>query len=128
MSRGRRRTDQGAYVDVYGSRTWIVVIAVLILSFMDALLTGWHMIRGSAREVNPVMRAIIDYGGLSAFFTAKAALTVIPMAVIMIHKEWTLGKYAARFCLWSYVCISLYHLYLIFGAQKITGFFIARGM
>jgi hypothetical protein len=112
-SKGRRKTDRGAYVDVYDSRSWFIAIAVLLLSTLDAVLTGLHMIRGSAREVNPIMDAVISHGGLPAFFGVKAAMTVFPMAIIFIHKEWTLGKFAARACLWAYALLSLYHLYLL---------------
>jgi hypothetical protein len=118
-SRGRRTTDSGAYVDVYDSRSWSIAIAVLVLSFLDALLTGLHVIKGSAREINPFLRAILIHGGLPAFFGAKAAMTILPMAVVLIHKEWTLGRYAARLCLWSYILISLYHAYLIFDTRII---------
>jgi hypothetical protein len=114
-SRGRRKTDRGAYVDIYDSRTWSIVIAIVVLSLMDALLTGFHMIRGSARELNPILGAIITYGGLPAFFTFKAAMTLLPIAIIMIHKEWTMGRYAVRLCLWAYILLSVYHLYLISG-------------
>ncbi len=118
-SRGRRKTDAGAYVDIYDSRSWSIAIAVLILSFMDALLTGLHMSKGSARELNPILNAVINHGGMPAFFGAKAAMTILPMAVVLIHKEWTLGRYAARLCLWSYILISIYHVCLIFGTREI---------
>ena len=116
-SKGRRRTDRGAYVDIYDSRTWCIAIAVLLLSFLDALLTALHMTRGSARELNPILNAILEQGGLPAFFSAKAAMTIIPMAIIMVHKEWTLGRFAARLCLWAYILLTFYHLYLIYAVQ-----------
>jgi hypothetical protein len=112
-SGGRRKTDIGGYVDVYGLRTWLVLIAVLVLSAVDAVMTAIHMIRGTALELNPIMAAIIKHGGLPAFFGAKAAMTIFPMAVIIVHKEWPLGKLAARVCLWAYALLSLYHLCLI---------------
>ncbi len=127
-SRGRRSTDRGAYVDIYDSRTLCIVLAVLLLSLMDALLTGLHMIRGTARELNPILNAVLAHGGLPAFFSIKAAMTVLPMAVILIHKEWTLGRYAARLCLLTYVLLSFYHLYLIFGLEKVSGFFLAHAL
>jgi hypothetical protein len=125
-SRGRRITDRGAYVDIYDSRTWGIVIAILLLSLMDALLTGLHMVGGSARELNPILNAVLAHGGLPAFFSVKAAMTILPVAIIMIHKEWTLGKHAARLCLWAYILLSFYHLYLIFGVQTIGSLFLAR--
>jgi hypothetical protein len=113
-SAGRRRTDSGGYVDIYDFRTWAVAVAVLLLSLMDGLLTGLHLLRGSAAELNPVMNAVLRLGGFTAFFGLKALMTILPMAIIVLHKEWALGRYAARLCLWSYILVSLYHFYLIF--------------
>jgi len=118
-SKGRRKTDKGAYVDVYDSRSWLIAIAVLIMSCLDALLTGLYLTRGSAQELNPVMDSVISHGGLPSFFVVKAAMTVFPMAIILIHKEWALGKFAARLCLWAYVLLCLYHAYLIYAGHLI---------
>ena len=126
-TRGRRKTDQGAYVDIYDARSWSVAVAVLVLSLIDAVLTGLYVIQGSAREWNPVLKAVLNHGGLIVFFGAKAAMTIFPMAVILVHKEWTLGRYAARLCLWAYILIFLYHFYLIFGARSI-GACLGRGV
>jgi hypothetical protein len=127
-SRGRRATDSGAYVDVYDSRTLGIVAAVLILSLMDAVLTGMHMRQGSAKELNPIMDAVLAHGGFPAIFTDKAAMTILPMTVITIHKEWDLGRYAARLCLLTYVLLSIYHVYLIFAVGKIDGFLFPRAL
>ncbi len=118
-SRGRRKTDRASYVDIYDSRTWCIVVAILILSFMDALLTGLHVVRGSAMELNPILRAVLEYGGFPAFYSAKAAMTVFPVAVIMIHKEWTLAKYAVRLVLWAYILLSVYHMFLLFRVHSV---------
>jgi hypothetical protein len=112
--KGRRKTDSGAYVDIYDSRSWQIAIAVLVLSCLDAVLTGIHLVRGSASEANPVMNAVISRGGLPAFFGVKMAMTFFPMAIIFIHKEWTLGRYAARLCLLAYSLLTIYHSYLIY--------------
>jgi hypothetical protein len=112
-SRGRRKTDQGAYVDQYDSQSWIIAITVLILSFIDAVLTRMHLMRGSAAEANPVMREVIDRGGFSLFFIAKATMTFFPVVVIMIHKEWILGRFAAKLCLLVYILLAGYHLFLL---------------
>jgi hypothetical protein len=122
-SRGRRSTDGGAYVDIYDSRSWGIAIAVLILSFIDALLTGMHLNWGTAKEINPIMNAIISRAGMPAFFGAKIILTVLPVVVILIHKEWPLGRYAALMCLSVYVLLTLYHLYLLFGVARLYALF-----
>jgi len=112
-SKGRRKTDRGAYVDIYDSRTWFIALAVLVLSGIDAVMTGFHMREGTARELNPLMNAFIQHGGLPAFYGAKAAMTVVPLAVIFVHKEWTLGRFAARLCLISYLLLCFYHMCLV---------------
>jgi hypothetical protein len=111
-SKGRRRTDRGAYIDIYDARTWLVALAVLILSTIDALMTGLHMANGTATELNPIMDEFIHHGGLPVFYGAKAAMTVIPLVIIFVHKEWTLGKFAARVCLWAYALLCCYHIFL----------------
>ncbi len=113
-SKGRRKTDRGAYVDIYDRRSLSIAFAILLLSAFDAVLTGYHMERGSAREVNPIMNVVIQQGGLVAFYSVKAVMTAIPVAIILIHKEWALGKWAAWLCLSAYVLLSLYHSYLIY--------------
>ncbi|NLT68414.1 MAG: hypothetical protein GXX84_17590 [Acidobacteria bacterium] len=122
-SRGRRRTDRGAYVDIYDPRTIIIAIAVVLLSGMDAVITAVHLIKGTATELNPILERVISSGGLPAFFTVKAALTVIPIAIIVVHQEWALGRYAARLCLLSYALLSVYHIWLIIALGKSGTFF-----
>jgi hypothetical protein len=119
-SRGRRKTDQGAYVDSYDAQTLSIATAVLILSLVDAVLTRMHLVRGTAHELNPLMNGVIDHGGLTAFFAIKAAMTIFPMLIIVIHKEWAWGRYAARICLVSYILLSFYHLYLFIGVHRIA--------
>ena len=77
------------------------------------------MTLGTARELNPFMNVFIQHGGLPAFYGVKAAMTVIPLAVIFVHKEWTLGRYAARLCLWAYALLCCYHFYLAVTLNKI---------
>lgn len=119
-SRGRRKSDRGAYVDFYDARTWCIITGILLLSFMDALLTGLHVVRGSAHELNPILKAVLDSGGLPAFFCVKATMTVIPVSVIMIHKEWTIAKFAARLILWVYVLLTIYHIILLLRVHNIA--------
>jgi hypothetical protein len=100
-------------VDVYDARSWGVALAILLLSLIDAALTGVHITDGRSSEANPVMSMAIDQGGLITFFGLKIAMTAFPLAIILIHKEWRLARYAARLCLGSYLLVSLYHIYLL---------------
>jgi hypothetical protein len=101
------------YVDIYDMRTWGMAVSVIILSLLDAALTHQHLVTGSAYEANPIMQAVISAGGMPAFYAVKGFLTLGAIAIIMLHKEWKFGKYAARFCLWAYIFLSLYHLFVI---------------
>jgi hypothetical protein len=100
-------------VDRYDARTWGLALSVLTLSTLDAVLTGLQISQGRSREANPLMALAIDYGGMWTFYGLKAAMTAFPLMIIVIHKEWKAAKYAARVCLYCYLAVSVYHLYLM---------------
>jgi hypothetical protein len=112
-SKGRRKDDRAGYVDIYDSGTWGIAAGVLILSMFDGVATAIQINAGKVREANPVMNAAILSGGVYTFYCIKAMMTALPLAIIILHKEWALARYAARLCLFSYVLIALYHLYLV---------------
>jgi hypothetical protein len=112
-SKGRRQNDRGGYVDIYDRKSWAIAMSVMCLSFLDAALTVYQINRGVVREANPIMSLAIEWGGVYAFFSLKAAMTAFPLAVIMLHKEWLLARQVARLCLGFYIVILLYHLYLV---------------
>lgn len=117
-STGRRTEDKIGYVDVYGPRTWIFAFSVLALSVLDAVLTGREISSGMVQEANPVMRVALRWGGMYTFYGVKAALTALPLAVLVLHKAWPIAKFVAWICLWCYILIALYHFYL----YSIVGF------
>ena len=111
-SKGRRLSDKGGYVDFYDIGSWGVALAVLLLSLLDALLTGMQVTMGKVEEANPLMRMAISRGGIPVFLSMKMAMTALPLAILVVHKEWALARYAARLCLGSYIIIAVYHVYL----------------
>lgn len=114
-SSGRRKTDRGGYVDIYDRGSWGIAMAVMAMSFLDAMFTVLQIEKGAVREANPLMSVTLARGGIFAFFSLKACMTGFPLAIIILHKEWTLAHYMARLCLWCYILIVLYHLLLIWG-------------
>jgi len=112
-SSGRRLTDPAGYVDIYDAGSWRVAISILLLSTLDAVLTGMQIRTGYFREANPLMNAVLVYGGVHSFVSIKLAMTAIPLAIIVLHKEWAVARFAARLCLWAYILLTFYHLYLI---------------
>jgi hypothetical protein len=112
---GRRKTDRGGYVDIYDRGSWGIAMAVMAMSFLDAVFTVLQIEKGAVREANPLMSIVLTWGGVFAFFGLKACMTAFALAIIILHKEWTLAHYMARLCLWFYILILLYHLFLIWG-------------
>ena len=112
-SAGRRRQDLPGYVDIYGFRSWAIVLSVMALSCLDAVLTALQIWFGTVEEANPLMNMVISRGGIITFFTVKAAMTILPLALIILHKEWKIARYAVWICISAYSLISLYHVYLI---------------
>ncbi len=122
-SKGRRSTDEGAYVDLYDSLSCIWAVSVLLLSLLDAVLT-WHQITGGwVREANPFLKEILARGGTEAFFSVKTGMTLFPLAIILVHKEWKISRFAVRICLWSYILVSIYHLFLLWATGQIGRIF-----
>lgn len=111
---GRRKGDTIGYVDYYDWQTWRIALSILILSLLDAGMTGVEIFSGKVREANPLMNLAIEQGGMYTFYSVKAAMTALPLAILVLHKEWRLARITARFCLWSYVLVAFYHVYLVF--------------
>jgi hypothetical protein len=122
-SAGRRRTDKNGYIDIYDFRTRALAASIIVLSLLDAVLTAAQLQTGRITEANPVMAQIILVGGLPTFFAFKVAMTALPLALIILHKEWALGRIAARFCLWVYICLMVYHAYLLVESPIHAGIF-----
>jgi len=92
----------------------------MVLSILDAILTGLQLSQGRITEANPLMDKVIRWGGVYTFFGIKAAMTAFPLAIIILHKEWILGRFAARLCLWCYIMVCIYHLWLVFGVPAVS--------
>jgi hypothetical protein len=121
-SKGRRKSDPGGYVDIYDKGSWFIALAVMLLSFVDAVMTVLQIQRGVVREANPIMNVVLAWGGAYAFFSLKAAMTAFALAIIILHKEWTLARNMARICLCCYILIIVYHMYLVSGHANLLAF------
>jgi len=119
---GRRGSDPAGYVDLYDWRTWAVAISVLILCCLDAILTSLQISAGRVEEINPLMAHVLRSGGPHLFFALKVAFTSLALAVIVLHKDFRIGRLAARFSLWSYILVAVYHLCLVFLWPQMNGY------
>jgi hypothetical protein len=109
-------------VDIYDRRSWAIALAVLGLSCADAVLTVLQIEKGVVQEANPLMNVVLAWGGAYAFFSLKAAMTAFALAIIILHKEWALARRMARLCLFCYVLILIYHMYLVSNYRGMLAF------
>lgn len=81
----RRKADrQGAYfLDRHSYRTFLIILAIFLLSITDAALT-LHLLSRGAAEINPVMAYFLSHGPI-VFFIAKYLLTTFSMVVILVY-------------------------------------------
>ncbi len=83
-----RRLDdhrKNFFLDLFSLKVFSIIIAVLLLSVIDATLT-LYLIRNGATEVNPIMEYFLKYGPLP-FLAAKYLLTTASMILLLMHKD-----------------------------------------
>ena len=82
--------DQGYYIDSYEKRNGMYVIAITLLSVLDAFFTLNILARGGV-EVNPFMSALLAYD-TTAFMVAKMLITVTGLLIVLIHINFQILK------------------------------------
>ena len=105
-----RRLDdhrKSFFLDFYSLRVFSIIIAVILLSVTDAMLT-LYLIRNGAAEMNLIMEHFLKYGPLP-FFSASIYWQQLPWFCCLCIK--TLIFSERKFVLSSY--ISLFSLFLL---------------
>ena len=115
----RRNDDnrESYFLDHFSLRIFIVIIAIILLSLTDALLT-LYLIRNGAAEANPIMEHFLRYGTLP-FLTAKYLLTTASIVLLLIYKNVHIfgtrirAKYLFIIIFLIFASVVLWELYLI---------------
>ena len=116
----RRKEDRHRtfYFDRYSSSLFAAIVAILMLSVLDALLTLYLIDNGST-ELNPVMSYFIEYSPY-VFMGAKYFLTCIGVIILLLFRN-VLRKRSITHTqnLFSYIIVTFatviaWELYLIF--------------
>jgi len=118
-TRIRREDDrQKAYFfDRYDPKLFAAIMAILMLSIFDALLTLYLIDNGSF-ELNPIMAHFLEYGPLS-FFVAKYLLTITGVVILLIFKNAFLTRakintrYLFSFIIFAFTMVIFWQLFLI---------------
>ncbi len=129
MGNGKRRTirrqgDRNRHflVDRYSSRFFFVILAIVLLSVTDGLLTLF-LIDNGAYETNPVMAYCLEVGPF-AFIAVKYALTSMGVLILLILRNIVLRKIRVRahslfYCaIGVFMAVVVWEFYLI---SKVIG-------
>ena len=113
----RRECDRyNSYVDWYGPTLFLVVLALLLLSIIDATLTLYLLSQGAV-ELNPVMDWLIRFNP-QLFVVVKLGLTGVGAVVLLGHFNFRIFRkvrviYCLYFSLFAYVVLTSYETLLI---------------
>ena len=115
----RRSSDRNrvVYFDRYRTNLYRVVVAILVLSVADAILTV-NLIGLGAVEINPVMDYYLTFGP-HAFLAVKYVLTSLSVFILVIYSNSTLknGRFPIRsFFPWIITALAsvvVWEIYLI---------------
>jgi hypothetical protein len=112
---GRRMKNRRAaehsrpyFVDRFSPAMLMCVLAIVIASLVDAVLTG-HILHHGGLEANPLMRCLLDRG-LMTFVVGKYALTVVGLPVLLIFKNHYLFGTRLRVGHLLPLCVAMYVL------------------
>ncbi len=129
MGNGKRRTirrqgDRNRHflVDRYSPRFFFVILAIVLLSVTDGLLTLFLIDHG-AYETNPVMAYCLEVGPF-AFIAVKYALTSMAVLILLIFRNIVLrkirvGAHSLFYCaIGVFMAVVVWEFYLI---SKVIG-------
>jgi hypothetical protein len=110
--RGSRRAQEseGSFVDVHGSRLFLLVLWISLMNVGDSFFTLVHLQAGGV-ELNPVARALLTTGRWNFVFV-KSILIALALVVLAVHKNFHLARVGLWTAAGTYTCLVAYHLLL----------------
>jgi len=114
----RKGEKKNCYVDQYHDPVlFFVVLAIIIMSILDAFFTILLLENGNIIEVNPLMAALIEKSSLY-FFNVKYLLTALSLIFLVIHKNFSfLGIFKTTHVIFlifgSFFLLNTYQIYLL---------------
>lgn len=111
--RRRPRRDEertGSFVDVYGSRLWMIVMWVVLMNVADSFFTLVHLQNGGI-EANPMAQILLGTGRESFVFW-KCGLIGLALVVLTMHKNFAMARLGLWVSAAAYTMLLGYHLAL----------------
>ncbi|MGH8508298.1 MAG: DUF5658 family protein [Gammaproteobacteria bacterium] len=115
-ARERRYDGTAGYIDRYETPLFAVSIGVFVLGCVDACLT-LRLLAAGATEVNPLLDAALRVD-IGLFLVVKFVLTAIGLALLVVHKNFTVfhclnGQTLLQIVFAIYVCLVGYEAALL---------------
>ena len=110
--RAIRRVEEqrGAFVDVYSTRLWLVVMWIVLMNVADSFFTIVHLQSGGT-EVNPIADVLLR-AGLTRFVIFKSALVGLALLVLCVHKNFKIARIGIWTAAGAYTLLIAYHIAL----------------
>jgi DMSO/TMAO reductase YedYZ heme-binding membrane subunit len=109
---GRRKTDDDRFVDKYSNWLSAALIIILVLCVFDGLATLFHLVNGTATELNPIMGYAIQLGP-QKFILLKLALTFACLLMLLFHRNARGVRKALLGIMFLYVLLTIYHFFIL---------------
>lgn len=101
---------EGSFVDLYGTRVWLLVMWVALLNVADSFFTLIHLQNGGS-EANPVAAAMLLTGTVP-FVLLKSGVIAVALLVLCVHKNFRLARAGLWIAASTYTLLLCYHLLL----------------
>jgi Domain of unknown function (DUF5658) len=87
------------------TRSLILFAALQILNVFDAVMTLWHLMWGTARELNPLMRAALNTGPWCFLILKLALVCALSALLVKLNARRTLMA-----LVFVYAVLACYHV------------------
>ena len=118
-----RRADEHErhyFVDRYADGLLALILAILVSSVLDAVLTV-HLLGSGAEEINPLMSRLLERGILW-FLVGKYAMTAVGLPLLLIFKNYYLFGTRVRVGHWLPALAAGYFVLIVYQVCLVTGF------
>jgi hypothetical protein len=111
----RRKHDRRKhiFVDVYDTRLFIAIFALLIMNVLDGFLTLLLINENLIVEANPFMAFCLDYGHVP-FFWVKYLLMAFSLFVFCIFRGFRFSNISLGFGIVIYASVLMYELGIVY--------------
>jgi|SRR6185295_9508043 len=93
-------------------KSFVCVLAAIVMSGYDAVATMWHISRGVAVEGNPLMEPLIAQNAV-VFFLVKMCITAACLLVCYRFSHLRTARMGIRLAVTLYLMVSLYHVMIL---------------